>query len=115
MKFLEFEDVENMSDKRGVIFANALIDALDSVTWYNGIAEDVLKWKKLPKDSHGILCPGGFYDAPGLEVIWMICVCLFGDYGTSPRSGWIENVDSFYEFIDDITKTQREDWGYYDD
>lgn len=31
-----------------------------------------------------------------------------GDYGTSPRSGWINNKDDFYKFIDDITETYKE-------
>lgn len=87
-----------------------LLDALDSVTWYNGISEDIRAWKDLPIDDEGsILCP---YDLiandSSKEVIWMICVYLFGNYGTSPRSGWIDNVEGFKTFIDKITKTERE-------
>ena len=32
--------------------------------------------------------------------MWSILVCMFGDYGTSPRSGWIVNVKECIEFID---------------
>ena len=97
-----------------------LIDALDSVTWYNGLAEYILKWKKTPllkthDDYPNWLSPKAefFYSWPEggkeqLQVIWMICVILFGDYGTSPRSGWIEKKDEFYQFLDDITRTWRE-------
>jgi hypothetical protein len=98
-----------------------LIDALDSVTWYNvSLAEEIVHWKD----------PGYFMEGESgtlswywdkfinfslekryqIEVIWMICVNLFGDYGTSPRSGWIENKEAFFEFVDEITKTHREAW-----
>ena len=100
------------------LHAEDLIDALDSVTWYNGLAEEIVHWKD----------PGYFderYDYLSwkwmrfskfpldvknqLEVIWMICVKLFGNYGTSPRSGWIEKKEPFYKFVDAITQTYRED------
>lgn len=97
--------------------AENIIDALDSVTWYNGLAEEIAHWKE----------PGYFDERYGhlswrwmqfskfpldvknqLEVIWMICVELFGECGTSPRSGWIEQKEPFYQFVDAITKTHRE-------
>jgi len=40
-----------------------------------------------------------------LEVFWIISVTLFGDYGVSPRVGWIEDTDGFYVFIDKITES----------
>lgn len=99
-------------------YDNPVVRALSSVTWYNGLAEEIIKWKE----------PGYFDEEYGrlswnwdyfrsefdmsmreqIEVIWMICVCLFGDYGTSPRSGWIENKEEFYRFVDAITATYRE-------
>ena len=87
--------------------AENIIDALDSVTWYNGLAEEILEWKNLPKDDGAIACPD--IQDPQLQVIWMICCVLFGDYGTSPRTGWIytENVGEFHKFIDAITFTER--------
>lgn len=90
-----------------------LLDALDSVTWYNVIGEDIRAWKDLPIDDGGsICCPHELIAHDNSkEVIWMICVCLFGDYGTSQRSGWIENVEGFKAFIDEITKTEREAYG----
>lgn len=105
-----------------------LIDALDSVTWYNCLAEEILKWKNpenydtehkgvpypdgwlSPKMEFWASWPKGFRNQ--LEVIWMICVCMFGDYGTSPRSGWIEHKDEFFAFIDAITETYRESEEY---
>lgn len=87
--------------------AEKIIDALDAVTWYNGLAKEIIEWKKLPKDDDVIACPD-IKDSQ-LQVIWMICCILFGDYGTSPRTGWIytENVGEFHKFIDAITFTER--------
>lgn len=98
-----------------------LINALDSVTWYNGLAEEIVHWKD----------PGYFDESADylnwnwdrfndfslemreqIEIIWTICVILFGDYGTSPRSGWIEKKEAFYEFVDEITETYRKMWGW---
>lgn len=44
------------------------------------------------------------YDYGQLEIIWMFLVLLFGEYGTSPRTGWIDedNFDELREFIDEI-------------
>ena len=103
-------------NKMSEISKESLIAALDSVTWYNGLAEYVMKWKTDCPRVNGTIwrdetyCCGEIdsviYDQ--LQVIWMICVELFGDYGTSPRSGWIEDVDGFCKFIDDITALQRD-------
>ena len=94
------------------ITGDDIIYAIDAVTWYNGLDEIIREWKM----------PGYFDDIRGklawnwkrfhkydqetqhqLEVIWIICVCLFGEYGTSPRSGWIEDKEGFYAFLDQIT------------
>lgn len=100
--------------------AEALLDALDSVTWYNGLAEIVLSWINLEAhegiisrpDNYG-LCSGDAEENPDwsyhqLQVIWMIGVELFGSYGMSPRFGWIENEAGFKQWVHDITKTYRE-------
>ena len=100
-----------------------LIDALDSVTWYNGLAEIIVEWKNEYYFNTSANCLSwnwNTFESYDLETryqiqaIWMICVELFGDYGTSPRSGWIEleNKDNFYKFIDDITETYRERINY---
>ena len=93
------------------------ISALDAVTWYNGLAEEIVKWTE----------PGYFDESYGylnwkwnkfrkfdletqhqLEIIWMIAVELFGECGTSPRSGWIEDKEGFFEFCRNITQLYRE-------
>lgn len=83
--------------------AEALIDAIKSVVWYNGYDEVIDEWMKLEPGSDMILCPlecdtqSAAYGQ--LQMLWMICVVLFGDYGTSPRFGWIEDVKGFREFL----------------
>lgn len=99
------------------VTTDKFIDALDGVVWYNGLGEHVLKWKTYDQNSTEFIYPYRMYihkeidrsDYDQLLVIWMICVLLFGDYGTSPRTGWINDWDGFYEFIDKITATYRED------
>lgn len=95
------------------ISIESIIDALDSVTWYNGIAEMVYDWLNLPvenffDDYRQIHVPESCFEDEQLEFIWMLSVLLFGDYGTSPRSGWIEDVDGFMNFIQQITRSWRE-------
>ena len=99
--------------------------ALDSVTWYNGLAEYVLRWKQ---DALAISENGDkyfradpmMYAAAGkrdarifyqLQVLWMIAVDKFGNYGTSPRTGWIENISLFVLWCDEITQTYSYDIG----
>lgn len=90
-----------------------LLDNLDAITWYNCLAEEITTWKELRNDNGIIPCPlnhvRNAYEGQ-LQFVWMLCVLMFGDYGTSPRYGWInwENKDVFDAFIDDITKTERE-------
>ena len=97
--------------------AKEALDALDSVTWYNELAEAVLKWRNLEPKGSTIAVPDDYginpywhtaEDRPQLQVLWMIAVSLFGDYGTSPRYGWIEDIDGFRQWVLDITKTWRE-------
>lgn len=90
-------------------------DALDSITWYNGLAPVVFSWIELKDNGYSIGCPNN-YGAPGdwsekainqLQVFWMLAVDMFGEYGTSPRFGWITDVAGFRKWILDITKIWR--------
>ena len=99
------------------MFDEKLIDALDSVTWYNCYAEKVLGLIKygdaiLNDGKSVIICPfDDIKNNMGLTVIWMILVDVFGDYGTSPRTGWIEKEkwNECKNFIFKITETYREE------
>lgn len=96
---------------------NKFLSVLDSIVWYNGIGEIVLQWKDKEPNISGYISPDYFdkdYDVEtksDLEFIWMVAVLLFGDYGTSPRSGWIRDISEFKNFIMAITKTYRESEG----
>lgn len=76
-----------------------LENALQSVVWYNGLYEELLKWKEV-KPKRDIVTID--VDDPQLQVFWMIAVELFGDYGTSPRTGWINDIEGFHKWIDDM-------------
>ena len=91
-----------------------ILEGLDSVTFYNGLAEEVARWKELePNDYNSISAPDNIVipktpDDYQLQVIWIILVELFGDCGTSPRSGWLytDKRKEINEFIDKITHTE---------
>ena len=101
-----------------------LIDALDGITWYNGIYEPLLKLKEdliNQKTDDNYLRKDNFlkgkhkgFDDDQFEIFWMMLVLLYGDYGTSPRSGWLEmkNKEKIIEFIDKITITgvEADEW-----
>lgn len=107
-------------------------DSIDSVVWYNGYTGIIDYWNELAynclsnKDNTTSYLPRldsmnyetlqrkfsvDLNDMSQLEVLWMVAVCKFGNYGTSPRSGWIENLELFREWCDAITQT-REDYTY---
>ena len=98
-----------------------LIDALDGITWYNGIYEPLLKLKEdlihqktddnYTKVDEFLKVKHNGFDDGQFQIFWMMLVLLYGDYGTSPRSGWLEmkNKEKIIEFIDKITKTSTED------
>ena len=89
------------------------LSVLDSIVWYNGLGDIVLSWEDKEPDMSGYISPDyrdKGYDVEtvaNLEFIWMIAVLLYGDYGTSPRSGWIKDCQGFKTFIHAITKTYR--------
>ena len=89
-----------------------IIDIVCYILFHQGLQPVVKKWAEIPENKYKhVLCPknyGDEYEYDKLEIIWMICVFMFGDYGTSPRYGWIEDVDEFREFINDVTLTPTE-------
>ena len=87
---------------------------IKSVIWYNGLIDGVSNWIKQPVTNGHIICPK-FYglqeaeydirDEAQLQLLWMIAVLRFGDYGTSPRYGWITDIEGFKFWCEDIIKT----------
>lgn len=90
------------------------VDVLNTIVRYNGLGEAVLAWKDLSPSKHGYILPDYWERGYSveleaqLELIWMIAVIWYGDYGTSPRSGWIKHIDEFHNFIDAITNPHLE-------
>lgn len=95
------------------------IDALSSIIVYNGLGNYILSWMKLrpqqnsfgleipsisPPENYGAESPE---DISQLQIIWMIAVMLFGNFGTSPRYGWIDEIEEFERWILNITDDYR--------
>lgn len=89
----------------------SLFEALESIIWYDGHYE----WLKVLRDEMEKLPKGKFFTMPRsikwhteIHTIWMLLVGMFGDWGTSIRSGWIEDVSGCIEFIDAVCKESWE-------
>ena len=85
-----------------------LCNALEAIVWYNGH----YAWLKELRDELAVQPEGEFYCCPidtkewhtDKHTIWMLLVGMFGDWGTSIRSGWIEDMRGCIEFIDRLCK-----------
>lgn len=87
-----------------------LYEALQSIIWYDGHS----KWLKelcgelektkmeVGKYVYGI--PDYIEWHTEQHTIWMLLVGAFGDWGTSIRSGWIDDIDGCIKFIQGIIK-----------
>lgn len=88
-----------------------MIDALLWVLWYNGYEEKIMRiynYLKETADKPQVSYPDWLSDdadAPD-RILWSVLVMLDGDYGTSPRYGWIEKPKSAIErmalFVADV-------------
>lgn len=100
-----------------------IMETLAAVTWYNGLAEKILEWKNpgvVDYNQHdkthyfGEKLTAWFAqldreDKAQIHLFWMMGVYLYGNYGTSPRYGWIDRWEDFCWFIDQITAIYQED------
>lgn len=99
-----------------------LLDAIHWTLFDYGLLDEVYKWKDLETDGdypEWIHCPNDQYgldtwcDGP-LCIVWSFLVHLFGNYGTSSRFGWIEDVESFRKFIELVAFPDGQDWAFED-
>lgn len=73
------------------------LEALLDVLYYNGFEEDIdelVQYIDANEDPDHISFPQYLeqYDNDNpARILWSVLVVMFGDYGTSPRYGWIEN------------------------
>ena len=83
--------------------------ALNYLVFYNGyddIVRSLLKHISSFHENETILFPKGLkYGDEGETVeaiLWFLLVCMFGDYGTSPRFGWVEEKEEAIAFLNSL-------------
>lgn len=93
-----------------------IFDAFEAIISYNGHYD----WLKVLRDNMEEFSEkrkGDYYYNPfpptmyhsEEHTIWMLLVGMFGDWGTSIRSGWIEDIKGCIEFIDATCKRMWEE------
>lgn len=75
--------------KRELIIVNGLHAFLD-LMWYSGQEQHVRYVAQYIKHYKGYCIDSDDYIQKNCRDLWGMLVILFGDYGTSPFSGWIE-------------------------
>lgn len=81
--------------------------ALVRACWYDGVTEFMVsiasEMERVHEDNGARQYHYSFeYTGAGYqknELIWEILVLMFGDYGCSPRVGWITDIPECVEFI----------------
>ena len=96
---------------------NNLFDAIKSIVWYNGLDEDIqqmiqdLKEDDFSANKYWWIGSSSNTDLVEVHFIAMIIVLMFGEYGTSPRGGWIHDEQDRKEaiaFLEELIK-EKED------
>ena len=84
-----------------------LFDAFKDIVWYDGHYE----WLKDLRDELFEHREERHYSMPRdivwhteVHTIWMLLVGMFGNWGTSIRGGWLEDLDGCIAFIDALCK-----------
>lgn len=79
--------------------------ALSRACWYDGLETFLLivagDMKKVINDGgkHHYTYTDDF-NGGAERLLWSMLVLMFGDYGTSPRVGWIDDMTGCIEFIE---------------
>ena len=83
-----------------------LINALRLVIHYNCGLEQL---DELDTDlriyGENFCIPPSRFTCEDNPVIWIVCqllVCMYGDFGVSPRAGWINNLEGALHFIEEL-------------
>ena len=81
-------------------------DPMIGIVWYNGLEDIVIKWKDYKNDGttpyfeyEASLSEGDYRQ---LQMVWMYLILCFGNYGTSPRCGWIEDFEGYNKWFDEL-------------
>lgn len=85
---------------------NKLSFALNQLVFYNGyeeIIDELIYHIMSGNPSIASSAPAGIEyrneDETVRGMFWFIIVCMFGDYGTSPRFGWAEKKSDAIAFL----------------
>ena len=83
------------------IINNELYEAFIKMLWYQGYDVSISKMIEKIKETDTYIS----YDEKNgfSEEVWSVFVLMFGDYGSSPRYGWIEKVKDFKTFLENIS------------
>lgn len=76
-------------------------DAIASACHYNCLVKDFCHMvdREPEKKGIGLSRPEDIEWSDQHEFLWMLLVLKFGDYGTSPRSGWITDIDDARTYV----------------
>ena len=72
------------------------LDTLGIIAWYNGHSEEIeeiIKYIENYEGKYNIPMPEFLRNNDCdyfMNILWQISVLTYGDYGTSPRFGWLE-------------------------
>lgn len=90
-------------------------DVYAAIVWHYDLSDYVQRWKRASTaldDKDCLYTKDAFRDVdkehhPQLEMLWMIAVEKFGGFSGSPKFGWIDDLDRFELWCDEIAHTYR--------
>lgn len=89
-----------------------LFDALANIVWYDKhsdwLREVCVELEKAKKEGTNYC----IYDMEWhteIHTIWMLLIGMFGDWGSSIRSGWIEDIDGCIDFIRKLIRVANDE------
>lgn len=80
-----------------------MIDALEDVVFFNGLYSSLVAAKEDIQAADKYCCRPVRLCGDGdeqFEIFWMLMVILFGEWGSSPRTGWILDKEAACKFVD---------------
>lgn len=93
----------------------SILEGLGSIAFYNGHDEEikqVIEYLKSYDKSNSTIFMPEFLRSNDcdyfINILWQLSVLLYGDYGTSPRYGWLESENlekilDMWEYLYDIS------------
>jgi hypothetical protein len=104
-----YADGQRDAGRRGELGEKAEY-AFGAIAWYNGHSEWLCELAdKLDSKENGFVsAPDDMEWLTDRHALWMMLVGMFGDWGTSIRSGWIEYKKAAAAFIREATEEYRD-------